>query len=162
MGLLNLYGSFIPNLSSELKPLYNLTRKDVHFEWNNQCRECFKRSKQLLNESSLLALYDPSLPLGVVCDASSYGVGGVLFHTIDGKERPIKFYSRTLSSAERNYSQLEKEALAIIFTLKKCHKYVYGRFFTMFSDHGPLEFIFGEKKINSVTGPEMEYFSIPI
>lgn len=85
---------------------------------------------------------------------------GVLFHTIDGKERIIRAFSSTLSDAEKRYSQLEREALAIIFTLKKCHKYVYGRKFTIYSDHKPLQFIFGEKKMNSVTGARVKRWSL--
>lgn len=159
LGLLNFYGNFIRNLSSEISALYELTKKNKMFEWNDNCQKSFDKSKHLLKNSNILTLYDPNLPLGIVCDASSYGVGGVLFHIIDGNERPIKFFSSTLSEAEKRYSQLEREALAI-FTLKKCHKYVYGRRFTIFSDHKPLQFIFGEKKMNSVTGARVQRWSL--
>lgn len=160
MGLLNFYRCFTPNLSSEMKPLFDLTRKGVPFEWDEACKTCFLRSKDLLKRSNLLMLYDPKKELGVVCDASSYGVGGVIFHIVDGAERPIRFFSGTLSPAERNYSQLEKEALAIVFTLKKCHKYIYGRRFTLYSDHKPLQYIFGDKNINNVTGARVQRWSL--
>ena len=62
----------------------------------------------------------------------------------DGKERPIAYISRTLSSAEKHYSQLEKEALAIIFAVKKLHRYLLGRHFTIESDHQPLKTLLGE------------------
>ena len=160
LGLLNFYGNFIPNLSSELNPLYELTKKHSVFQWTQQCQTAFARSKELLENCKMLTLYNPNLPLGIVCDASSYGVGGVLFHIIDGLERPIKFYSSTLNKAERNYSQIEREALAIVFTLKKCHKYVYGRKFCIYSDHKPLQFIFGEKKVNSVSSARIQRWSL--
>lgn len=158
LGLLNFYGSFIRNLSTEIAPLYNLTRKNTAFVWDAKCQESFGRSKCLLSESSLLVQYSSQMPLGVVCDASPFRVGAVLFH-IDPKtkeELPIKFVSSSLSDAERRYSQMEREALAIIFALKKFHKYVYGRKFLLYSDHKPLKFIFGEKKLNSVSGARIQ------
>lgn len=160
LGLLNFYGNFMKNLSAEIQPLYALTRKNVCFSWTTECEEAFLKRKQLLLNSKVLMIYDPKLPIGIVCDASSYGVGGVLFHIVNNEERPVKFLSSTLSDAEKKYSQLEREALAIIFTLKKCHKYIYGRPFTIFSDHKPLQFIFGEKKFNSVTGARVQRWSL--
>ena len=74
--------------------------------------------------------FDPSKPLIVAYDASQYDLGAVLSHKMDkGEERPVTFASRTLNPAEKKYSQLEKEGLAIIFAVKKCHHYIYGRHF---------------------------------
>ena len=83
----------------------------------------------------------------MAADASSYGVGAVILHTMpDGTERPIAYASRTLSSSERNYAQLEKEALALIFAVKHFHQFLYGWIFTMVTDHKPLMTILGSKK----------------
>lgn len=83
-----------------------------------------------------------------------------LFHIVDGMELPIKFVSATLSEAERKYSQIEREALAIVFAFRKFHKFVYGRHVKLFSDHKPLEFIFGEKKVNTVSGARIQRWSL--
>jgi len=60
----------------------------------------------------------------------------------DGSDKPIAFASRSLAATERKYSQLNKEALAIIFGVKKFHHYLYGRQFTICSDHKPLKHLF--------------------
>ena len=82
--------------------------------------QTFQQSKYLLNSSNLLIHYDPEKPMVIARGASPYGLGAVLSHIMpDKSERPIIFTSRTLTNAERNYSQIEKEVLAIIFAIKK-------------------------------------------
>ena len=93
----------------------------------------------------MLVHYDPAVELVLACDASPYGVGAVLSHHFsDIEEKPIIFVSCSLGAAERKYSQLEKEGLAIVFGVKKFHQYLCGRQFTILSDHKPLQHIFKE------------------
>ena len=85
-----------------------------------------------------------SLPLKLSYDAFTYGVGAVIAHIIPNKsERPIAYASRTLSPAERNYAQIEKEALGIIFGVTKFHKFLYGRKVTLVTDHKLLLTLLG-------------------
>ena len=139
LGMLNFYGKFLPNLSSTLEPLHLLLRKDVRWEWGTEQQEAFETAKNLLQSSDLLVHYDPEKELVVSCDASPYGVGAVLAHVMeDGSEKPVAYASRTLSSAERGYGHLDKEALAVVFAVKKFHQFLYGRHFKVFTDHKPL------------------------
>jgi len=109
----------------------------------------FRRLKELLCAADVLAHFDPSLPLGVACDASAVGIGATLFHRYsDGSERPIANISKTLTASQRNYSQIQKEALAIIYALKKFFQYFYGRKFILVTDHQPLVAMFGPNKPN--------------
>ena len=95
----------------------------------------------------ILVHYDPSLPLRLVGDASQYGIRAVILQIgHSGEEQPVAYASRTLSVAEQNYSQIEKEALSLIFGLRKFHQYLYARNFTILTDHKPLLAILGPKK----------------
>jgi len=146
IGLLNYYGRFIKNLSSLLQPLYALLKKDRPWKWTAECDQVFKKATNQLLESTAVVHYDTKKPMRLACDASPYGVGAVISHIMEnGEEKPIAFASRTLTDAERNYAQIEKEALAIIFGVKKFHKYLYGRKFTLITDHKPLLAILGPK-----------------
>ena len=139
LGILTYYSKFLPNLSSTLYPLYKLLKKDVPWTWGPQQVKAFAASKDLLTSKRLLAHYDSTQDLTLACDASGYGLGVVLAHKAsDGSEKPIGYASRTLTPAERNYSQLEKEALSCIFGIKKFHDYLFGRSFELVTDHKPL------------------------
>ena len=147
LGLVNYYGKFLPDLATTLSPLYSLLQKQKRWTWEQRQKDAFKSVKDLLMSSRVLVHFDDSLPLVLACDASPYGLGAVLSHRMpDGTERPVGFSSRTLAKAEQNYSQLDKEALAIVFGVKKYHQYLYGRQFEIKTDHKPLTHIFSESR----------------
>ena len=98
-------------------------------------------------QSGFLTHYDLSRPVKLKCDASPYGIGACLSHEFeDGSERPVAFASRTLSSAEKSYAQIEREALAITFGVRHFHKFLIGQRFTLVTDHKPLVKILGPKQ----------------
>ena len=147
LGLVNYYGKFVRNLATLLHPLNQLLCQGASWEWTRECKMAFEELKSKMASTEVLAHYDTAVPLKLDCDASAYGVGAVLSHLYeDGSERPIAYASRTLSSAERNYAQIEKEGLALIFGVKKFHKFLYGRHFTLVTDHKPLMAIMGSKR----------------
>ena len=127
LGLVNYYAKFLPQLSSTLAPLYRLLQKKCSWTWGAEQQKAFQEAKTQLTSSHLLVHYDPERELILSCDASPYGVGAVLSHRMsDGSEQPVAFASRSLAPAEKKYSQLDKEALSIIFGVKKFHDYLYG------------------------------------
>ena len=144
LGLVNYYGKFLPDLATTLSPLYILLQRNKRWSWQKPQEEAFRHVKELLKSNRVLTHFNDSLPLVLSCDASPYGVGAVLVHRFpNGDERPV---ARTLSIAEKKYSQLDKEALAIVFGVKRFHQYLYGRSFELKTDHKPLIHIFNEKK----------------
>ncbi|XP_055590350.1 uncharacterized protein K02A2.6-like [Uranotaenia lowii] len=147
IGLVNYYGRFIENLSTVIYPLNNLLKDSVAFEWNRECENAFRRVKQCMQSNNCLVHYSPELPLVLATDASPYGVGAVLSHVYpDGSERPIQFASQTLNSTQQKYMQVDKEAYAIIFGVKKFFQYLYGRKFLLLTDNQAISKIFGEHK----------------
>lgn len=146
LGMIIYYEKFMQSLSVKLAPLFRLLRNDSEWDWNKECVEVFKQCKKELCGDKLLVHYDPSKPIVVTCDASNDGISSILSHRINGEERPVLFVSRSLSSAERKYPILHREALAIVFGMEKFHKYVYGHHVEIFSDHKPLEGIIANKK----------------
>ena len=147
MGLVNYYGQFVNNLATIAQPLYTLTKQDEEWRWTEVEQTAFEKLKSLLSAAPVLVHYDPQLPVTLACDASGTGVGAVPSHVMaNGTEHPIAYASRSLTKAERNYSQLEREALGIVVGVTKFHQYIYGRHFTLITDNQPLAVILGPKR----------------
>ena len=146
LGLVNFYGKFLPNLSTILSPLNTLLQKGVVFRWGQKQTDAFIKVKELLKSAHVLVHYDQDLPITLSCDASSVGLGAVLSHQTKDGEKPIAYASRSLNKAEKNYSNIEREALAIVFGVKKFHEYLFGRSFLLHTDHKPLMTLFNENK----------------
>lgn len=135
LGLLKYLARFIPNLSKQTAALRNLTRNDVSFEWSKIHDTEFENMQNIVTSEPVLAIYDPNKPVIVQTDASKDGLGCVLIQ----ENRPVAFASRTLSQSEQKWAQIEKELLAIVFACQRFHFFLYGREFTVESDHRPLE-----------------------
>lgn len=102
LGLLNYYGKFISQQSTTLAPLYCLLRRQTTWKWSAAEQTVFVKCKVFLTSDKMLAHYDSSLPLTLACDASAYGIGAVIQHTmLNGEEQPISYASQTLSLGER-------------------------------------------------------------
>jgi len=112
---------FLPSLADMLYPLYTLLKKDSRWTCDKHQKKAFKKAKKLVSKAPVLTHYDVMKPIKLYCDASSYGLGACLMYIVDGQEQPFAFVSWTLTGAESNYAQVEREALAIIFAVKKFH-----------------------------------------
>ncbi|XP_059061184.1 uncharacterized protein K02A2.6-like [Achroia grisella] len=116
LGIVNFYHSFIPQAAVILEPLHSLLRKDVEWVWSEKHQKSFNDVKKELGSSRVLAHFDPRQQLVLTVDAAPGGLGAVLavrYH--NGTERPISYASRALNKSERKYSQIQKEATAIIY-----------------------------------------------
>ena len=118
----------------------------------------------MITSEQVLTHYDPSLPLQLACDASPVGIGAVLSHVMtDGTKRPIAFASRTLTKTEQKYALIDKEAFSIVWGggVKKFHVFLFGRSFTLFTDHQPLTSIFHlRKRIPIATAARLQCYAL--
>ncbi|KAL1446405.1 hypothetical protein WDU94_012412 [Cyamophila willieti] len=137
---------FIPDFSTLSYPLRCLLKKNHQWCWTAQCEAAFLNLKSVLCSDKVLMPFNPSLPVVLTTDASPYGVAAVLSHCIENVEHPIAYASRSLTSSEQNYSQLDREALAIIFGVTHFYNYLYGKRFVLITDNQPLSRIFHHNK----------------
>ena len=137
IGFVTYLARFLPRLSEVLEPLRKLTVKDTPWVWSEIQDQAFQEVKRLVTIAPVLAYYDSKLPLVIQCDASEHGLGCALLQ----KGRPIAYSSRALTDTETRYAQIEKEMLAVVFSLEKYNQFTYGRHTIVHSDHKPLESI---------------------
>ena len=151
MGLANYYKEFVPNFSAVTVPLTDLLKKGQPnaVKWEERQERDFHTVRTLLNRRPILRLPDPKRTFILRTDASNDGVGAVLMQVHDGKPYPVSYSSKKLTAAERNYSTIEKECLAIVWGVKKFELYLQGVPFVLQTDHQPLNYLNFAKFINS-------------
>ena len=137
LGMVNYLSQYIPNMSEITAPLRSLLKKQAQWSWYDEHDRSLAKIKEALTSSPVLRFFDVNKPATIQADASQNGMGGCLLQ----EGHPVIYASRSLTSAEENYAQIEKELLAIVFTCERFHQFVYGRKVTVQSDHKPLEAI---------------------
>lgn len=135
LGLANYYRKFIPNYSDIVEPAYVVTRKDVKFEWNDECQKAFNVISKALTEPPILAHPDPSKRFVLYTDASNFALGAVL----EQEDKVIAYASRTLLPAERRYAAVEREILGIVWSTDHWRHFLVSNRFTCFTDSKPLQ-----------------------
>ena len=131
LGMVNYLSSFIPNLSEITAPLRALLKKDVRWVWYHEHDQSLEKLKKCLTSKPVLKFYDVNKPTTLQVDASQHGLGAYILQ--------VAYASRSLTTAETHYAQIEKELLAIVFGCERFHCYTYGVTIDVQSDHKPLE-----------------------
>jgi transposase InsO family protein len=136
LGFAQYYAKFMPNFSRHAQPLYDLLA-DEFFTWTDELDQVYDSLLSSLLDSKVLKSFRVGIPTELVVDASEHALGAVL----EQENHPIVCISRKLSPAERNYSQVQKEALAIHWATERLHKYLYGSRFRIVTDHKALQYL---------------------
>ena len=148
LGLSNYYRRFIKDYSRIAEPLHQLTRKTSKgFLWTPACQDAFDELKLRLTTAPILTFPDFSKEFILHTDASATALGAVLCQEKEGVEHVIAYWSRQLNKPERNYSTIEREALATVAAIKEFYPYLYGFSFKLFTDHNPLIALKGLKDV---------------
>ena len=164
LGMINYYNRFIPKCSLLLQPLYSIIKpakrgQSVILNWNESADDAFEAAKNALAQVATLSFPSPDAETSISTDASSTGTGGVLQQRIDGAWKPIAFFSKKLSNAEKNYSTFDRELLAIYKAIKRFRYFIEGRSFHVYSDHKPLSTLFKTNK-SSYTPRQLRHIDL--
>ena len=140
LGMTGFYRRFCPNYSTVALPLTDATKKKCpsRLVWTPEMEAAFDQLRNFLTQAPLCVMPDSALPFVLRTDASDVGLGAVLLQDQGKGLQPIAYASKKLLPAERNYSVIERECLAIVWGIRKFEPYLFGREFSVQTDHSPL------------------------
>jgi hypothetical protein len=142
LGLAGYYRRFIRNFSSIAQPLNQLLRKDIAYDWKDNCQQAFDELKQRLTTAPILIYPDYYREFILATDASYHGFGATLSQLAkDKKEHPIAYASKSLRKEEVNYAATELECAAVVWAIEHFHKYLGTSHFTLVTDHSALKWM---------------------
>ena len=155
---------FIPGLSQSRKPLQALIKKNSEYVWTTEHDKAFQNLKDMVSEDCLIQFYNPHIPLFIECDASKQGIGCVMLQPDDNIPAdvndgipsnlwPVAYASKSLSEAEQNYANIERELLGVVFSLETFKHFTSGRQTNIITDHKPLTSLFSKCLAN--TSPQL-------
>ena len=157
LGFTSYYRRFMRGYSEMAAPLFALTEKSRTFGWTAKCEEAFTKMKNALITAPILAYPTVDGQYVLDCDASDVGIGAVLSIVQEGSlERPIAYFSKTLSKSEKRYCVTRKELYALVAGVKHFHHYLYGRKFLIRTDHSALRWLMNFKNPEGQTARWIE------
>ncbi len=139
LGLCTYYRKFVPHFADIARPLHQLTEKNNSFVWTEECQRSFDKLKQVLTSTPILAYPNLEGEFRLDTDASGCAIGAVLSQMLDGQERVVAYFSRTLTRSEKNYCVTRKELLAVVKAIEHFNYYLYGTKFRVRTDHSALQ-----------------------
>jgi len=150
MGLSGYYRRFVPDYATIAAPLNDLVKKNApnRVKWEDKHEMAFNKLKQVLVNNPILKLPDVNKSFILRTDASDVGLGAVLLQEDADVKMPVAYASRKLSDAEKKYSVVERECLAVVWATKKFYRYLYGQQFYLETDHRPITYLDSAKTLN--------------
>ena len=146
LGMVNYLQKFASNLSEITAPMRDLLKDGNQFQWDEQVQgRSFKQVKEILSAAPVVKFFDPKEEVEIQCDASDRGLGACLMQ----RGQPVAYASRSMTTTEVNYAQIEKEMLAILFAVERFEQCVYGRPVKIETDHKPLKSIFRKSLLSA-------------
>ncbi|GBN76389.1 Transposon Ty3-I Gag-Pol polyprotein [Araneus ventricosus] len=150
LGLINFYRRYIKDAAKNQTVLHEYLKgtkkKDKSkIPWTKEAKEKFEQCKKYLANATLLSFPNPDSPLALFTDASDYAVGSVLQQFEEDCWKPLAFFSKKLTNAQKGYSTYDRELLGIYLSIKQFKNILEGRQFTIYTDHKPLMFAFQQK-----------------
>ena len=138
LGLFQFFSRFIDKFAEKAKCLYELTKKGTSWNWTKECQDAYRHFVDRITSEPAMRQPDFTQEFIVHSDGSKNAIGGVLSQKINGVEYIIEYASRILKGAERNYGISDIECLAAVYLIRKWHRYLYGKHFTLYTDHKAL------------------------
>ncbi|KAK9887597.1 hypothetical protein WA026_023480 [Henosepilachna vigintioctopunctata] len=160
LGKVNFYNKYIPNATIILDPIHNLLRKNISFDWSDDCENAFQTIKNHLCSAPILAIFDREAPTFIYTDASIKGIGAILKQTQKcGEMKPVAFFSKKLNDSQKKKKAIFLECLAIKESLKFWQHWLIGSSFTIYTDHKPLENLNIKNRTDDELGDMIHYLS---
>ena len=149
MGMVNQLGQFTPRIAEISQSLHELLSSKRAWVWGPAQAGAFKEIKAELARPTMLGLYNPDAPTKICADALAYGLGAVLLQQqYDDEWKTVAFASRSMTETEGRYSQIKKEALALVWACEKFADYVIGKAILLETDHKPLVPLLGNTNLD--------------
>lgn len=138
LGMVTYLSPFLPKLAAQSHTLRGLMKEDTPWIWDPSYEKAYQAIKDAVSDAACVKYYNTSEPISLEVDASQKGLGAVLVQS----NGPVAYASKAITPTQSRYSNIERECLAVTFGILRYHHYLYGRRFTVVTDHKPLEVIF--------------------